>query len=390
MSKLIQIDMAMREHFVSKTTYSPSECYSCGTCTATCPHNELKPEGQKLTVRKILHQAQLGVEPDSLVWECSSCKLCEVRCPREVDIVDNFISIRNFMIENRKTQVPGVYTNLLWNILEESNPMGEAKADRGAWLKSIDGIKDANTEQVDILFFVGGPESYDARLQAVARDMAKIMQKAGVNFGVLGKTEPESGEVIRETGEQAYMEILIKKNIEQFEKTGASAIIPLSPHAYDIFKRLYKNDFGMKMEVIHYTEFLDLLITDGKLGELKEVNMKVTYHDPCYLGRWNDIYEQPRNVLRAIPGIELLEMPNNRVDAICCGGGGNKIYTDIKSEERLSNVRVAEARDTGAVEMVTSCGYCIQNFEDSSKSIGANMEILDLAEVVAKAIGVRN
>ncbi len=384
--KTIQIDMALREHFLSKTTYTPSECYSCGTCTAVCPHNELKPEGEKLNVRQILHQAQIGVEPDSLVWECSSCKLCEVRCPREVDIVDNFIAIRNFQIENRR--IPGEFENILWNILEESNPMGEAKADRGKWMKDLD-LVDANTNQVEVLFFVGGPESYDGRLQEVARDMARIMQKAGINFGVLGKSEPTSGEAVKEAGEQAYLEILLKRNVEIFNKTGAQAIIPLSPHAYDIFKRLYP-EYGLEMEVIHYTEFLDAMVREGKLKFTKKVDLEVTYHDPCYLGRYNDIYEQPRDVLRAIDGITLKEMENSKENAICCGGGGNKIYTDIKNEERLSNVRVIEAGKTGASQIVTSCGYCIQNFEDSVKTTNTDMEVKDLAEIVALALGVRD
>lgn len=388
---LIQIDMALREHFLSKTTYTPSECYSCGTCTATCPHNELKPEGQKLNVRQILHQAQIGVEPDALVWECSSCKLCEVRCPRDVDIVDNFRAIRNHFIENPRTKngknnVPMVFERILWSILEEANPMGEAKADRGGWMKGLDWLVDANTNQVEVLFFVGGPESYDARLQEVARAMAKIMKHANVNFGVLGKSEPYCGEAVRETGEEAFLEILVKKNVEIFNKTSAKAIIPLSPHSYDIFKRLYP-EYGLDMKVIHYTEFLDVMISSGDLKFDKKLEMDVTYHDPCYLGRYSSIYEEPRNVLKAT-GATLIEMENNKENAICCGGGGNKIYTDIKSEERLSNVRVLEAGRTGATQMVTSCGYCIQNFEDSMKTTGTSMEVKDLSEIVAMALGV--
>jgi Fe-S oxidoreductase len=382
--QVIQVDMGLRDHFLNKTTYSPAICYSCGTCTATCPINELKPNGQKLTVRKILHQAQIGVEPDSLVWECSSCKLCEVRCPRNVDIVDNFLAIKNYKIENKR--IPSDYEGLLWNILEESNAMGEAQADRGKWMEGMDLI-DANDNQVDVLFFVGGPESYDPRLQRVARDMTKIMTKARISFGVLGKKEPESGETVRETGEREYLNILIEKNIEKFNNTGAKLIIPLSPHAFDIFKRVYL-DLGLQLEVMHYTDFLYRMMMAEQIKFTNEVKEVVTYHDPCFLGRYNDIYEQPRKILQAIPGIELVEMKNNRIDSICCGGGGNRIYTDIVNEERLSNIRVQEASRTGAAQIVTSCGYCIQNFEDSSKTVGVNLVIKDLAEVVVKAMGL--
>lgn len=382
--QVIQIDMGLREHFLNNTTYSPAECYSCGTCTATCPHNELKPAGRKLTVRKILHQAQIGVEPDSLVWECSSCKLCEVRCPREVDIVDNFLAIRNYKIEH--SRIPAEYEALLWNILEEANPMGEAQADRGKWMDGLE-LVDANENQVEFLFFVGGPESYDSRLQKVARDMAKIMLKAGINFGVLGKKEPESGEAVREAGERAYLEMLMEKNVAQFNATGAQVIIPLSPHAFDIFKRVYP-DHGLNMEVVHYTDFLYRMVMGEQIKFTEEVKETLTYHDPCYLGRYNNIYEQPREVLKAIPGVTLVEMKYNRENAICCGGGGNKIYTDIVSEERLSNKRVSEASKTGAAQIVTSCGYCIQNFEDSTKTVGVDMEVKDLAEIVARGMGV--
>lgn len=383
---VIQIDMDLREHFTDQTTYSPSECYSCGTCTAVCPHNDLKPEGEKLTVRKILHQAQIGVEPDALVWECSSCMLCEERCPRQVDIVDNFRSIRNYMIENRR--IPAEFEQLLWNILEEGNPMGEPKGQRGEWAKDLD-LVDANENEVDVLFYVGGPASYDPRLQLVAKDLVLILQKAGINFGVLGAKEPTSGEAIKETGEEAYLDILMKKNVEQFNSTKAKKVIPISPHAFDIFKRLYP-DYGLDMEVYHYTEFLAEMLMDGKLEFTEKIDLKVTYHDPCYLGRFNDIYEPPRHLLRAIEGVELVEMENNKENAICCGGGGNKIYTDIKNEERLSNVRVKEAGRTETQSIVTSCGYCIQNFEDSVKTTGTEMDVLDIAEVVARAMGVKS
>ena len=382
---VIQIDMGLREHFTDKTTYSPSECYSCGTCTAVCPHNELKPEGEKLTVRKILHQAQIGVEPDDLVWQCSSCLLCELRCPRQVDIVDNFRSIRNYMIENRR--IPAEFEQLLWNILEEGNPMGEPKAVRGEWAKGLD-LVDANENEVDVLFYVGGPASYDPRLQLVAKDLAAIFTKLGIKFGVLGTKEPTSGEAIKETGEHPYLDMLVKQNVEQFNNTKAKKVIPISPHAYDIFKRLYP-EYGLDMEVYHYTEYLAELVKEGKLKFTNKVDLKVTYHDPCYLGRYNEIYDAPRDLLMAIDGVELIEMENNRENAICCGGGGNKIYTDIKSEERLSNVRVEEAGRTEAQSIVTSCGYCIQNFEDSVKTTGTEMDVLDIAEVVAAALGVK-
>jgi Fe-S oxidoreductase len=380
--EVILVDMDLREHFAKNPEFTPAECYQCGTCTATCPVNMVRES--KLTIRKLLHQAQMGITPDRLVWQCSSCKLCEVRCPRSVDIVDNIHAIRQHHFKKR--MIPKEFEQLLWNVLEEANPAGEPKAMRDNWARDLN-IKDASKGGSDVLFFVGGPAAYDPRLQKVAKNFTQIMTGADVNFGILGKIEPTSGEAVKETGETAYLDLLIQKNVEIFNETRVKQIVALSPHAYDVFKRIYP-DYGLNAEVVHYTELLHDLWSKDQLKFTNKFETEMTYHDPCFLGRYNGIYDQPRDLMEGIPGVMLLEMTDNRENGICCGGGGNQMYVETEPGERLSDLRVKQAGETGAKNIITSCGYCIQNFEDSVKTTGTNLPVDDLIELIARGMGV--
>jgi Fe-S oxidoreductase len=337
----------------------------------------------KLTIRKLLHQAQVGIEPDDLVWQCSSCKLCEERCPRQVDIVDNIHSIRQYFFKKRN--LPAEFEALLWSVLEEANPAGEPKAMRGTWARDLN-LKDATSKETDVLFFLGGPAAYDPRLQKVGKSLVQIMNKANLNFGVLGKLEPTSGEAVKETGETAYLDLLIENNVKTFNDTGVKQIVAFSPHAYDIFKKTYP-DYGLEAEVVHYTELLHDLWTTDKLQFTNKMETEMTYHDPCFLGRYNGVYEQPRALMEGIPGVMVMEMAENKANAICCGGGGNQMYLE-QPGDRLSDLRVKQANETGANTMITTCGYCIQNFEDSAKTTNTNMPVNDLIELIARGMGL--
>lgn len=378
MDEPIILDMALREAFLTESGYNPGECYQCGTCTATCPLNGIHEE--KLTIRKILHRAQLGLPPDPLVWKCSSCKLCEVRCPREVDIVGSFHMLRNYSYKQR--EMPTEFEGLLWNVLEEANPMGEAKSGRNTWMQGLD-LKPA--EKSKMMFYVGGPAAYDPRLQKVAKSMVGIMQKTNQDFGVL-MNEPSSGEAVYEISDDAFMDHMLTNNVKQFNETGVEKIVTLSPHAYNIMKHIYPY-YGLDAEVVHYTEYLDQIWNNDNMKFANKLDMEVTYHDPCYLGRWNGVYDAPRNLIEAIPGVTMTEMDETKSQAICCGGGGNQIYKETEEDVRLSDVRVNSAAKTGASAMITSCGYCIQNFEDSSKTTGKNIQINDLIELVMLGLG---
>ncbi len=381
LEKPLNLDIELRKYFQENSDYAVAECYSCGTCTAICPQNEVKE--QKLTVRRLLHQAQIGVEPDEVVWNCTSCAQCETTCPRGVNIVDSFHVIRQFGLLTNK--VPAAQKQILWNVLEEANPMGESKSLRGQWARGLD-LHDAQGRNT--LFYVGGPASYDPRLQNIAKTVAQLMGKYNIDFGIMGKEEPTSGEAVREAGDFAFLDHIVARNVEQFNKLEVEQIVVLSPHAYDVMKNIYP-EYGLEAEVVHYTELLNNLWNDGTIKFQNKIEQEMTYHDPCYLGRYNGIYDAPRNLIEDIQGVNFTEMRDHKSNALCCGGGGNAVHTDdTPPDQRISGVRIKQALDANAQNVITACGYCTQMLEDASKTTGANLPITDVAEIVARAIGL--
>ena len=212
-----------------------------------------------------------------------------------------------------------------------------------------------------------------------------------LDFGILGTKELCCGDSVRSTGENAFLETLIEKNLETFRSTGARRIVTISPHCYDIFQGLYK-EHGLEIEILHHTELLSELWQEGKLdlthGLQGEPERIVTYHDPCYIGRYHGVYDAPRSVLEGIQGLKCVEMEECRDQALCCGGGGGRMWLETEPGARQSDLRVGQATRTGADTIITACPYCIQNFEDSTKVLGANIIVKDIAEIVAEAAGL--
>jgi len=235
-----------------------------------------------------------------------------------------------------------------------------------------------------VLLYVGCATSYDSRLQRIAQSVVRALKLTHVNFGVLKTQENCCGDAVYQSGEDAYLEDLITGNIATFSKTKASTVVTISPHCYNIFKTLYPR-YGGNFRTAHYTEVLVELLDSGKLELTQPVHGVVTYHDPCYLSRYHDIEEPPRKLLESIGGVRLVEMLNRKENTLCCGGGGGRVFQEWDGE-RLSNVRVREAGETGATVLATSCPYCIQNFEDSTKIVGSDLRVLDVAELVSQAI----
>ena len=240
---------------------------------------------------------------------------------------------------------------------------------------------------MEYLYFTCCTQAYDNRNQKSARALIKVLQAAGVDFGLLGEKENCCGDAIRKMGGEELFGRLAENNISAFEAKEVKKIITGSPHCYNTFVKEYP-DLGGSYEVKHYTQFLHEKIMDKSLQLKKEVAKKVTYHDPCYLGRHNGIYEPPREVLRSIPGLELIEMERNRADSLCCGGGGGGIWNEVKADERFSVLRVQEAFDTGAEVIAAACPYCISMFEDALKTIGKEeeMKVMDISELVLESI----
>jgi Fe-S oxidoreductase len=271
------------------------------------------------------------------------------------------------------------------SLASEGNPLGEAREQRDAWASSLD-IKPF-VEGMEVLFFVGCYYSYDPRMQKVAVAATNILEQAGVDFGILGNKESCCGESIRKAGNEEVFKSLAKENIKAFIDNGVKRVLVASPHCYHTFKNEY-SEFMVNFDVVHISQFLAELIEQGRLELKGEFDKKVTFHDPCYLGRHNGIYDQPRDVLRRLPGLELVEMRDSRENSLCCGGGGGRIWAETPKEERFADLRLEQAREVGADVLATCCPYCISNFEESRLALEEDgaPEIKDITEVILEAL----
>jgi len=362
-------------------------CFQCGLCDVVCPWNRVRT----FSMRKLVREAAFGltdIESEEM-WLCTTCGKCPQQCPRDVKQIESGIALRRIATEYGvfPTAVKPIRT-ISGNLVGEGNPFGEERAKRANWAEGLS-VK-TFTEGMDILYFPGCYPSYDARLKKVARATANILNRAGVDFGILGAKENCCGESIRKTGDEDVFKLLVKENIKTFIDNGVKKILVSSPHCYHTFKNEYP-EFMVNFDVVHITQYLFELIDKGRLELTKEYGKKVTWHDPCYLGRHNGIYDEPREALKKIPGLELNEMPESREDSLCCGGGGGRIWMETPKGERFSDLRVEQAVGIGAEVLVTSCPYCITNFEESRLTLEDQkdsevLEIKDITEIIAEVI----
>jgi Fe-S oxidoreductase len=354
-------------------------CYQCGTCTASCPHGELT----SYRVRDVIRKAQLGLEGyegDDL-WRCSTCGLCVDRCPREVEITEVFGATREIMHE--MGTVPGSIRGMLSSVRGGGNPWGGEAAERHAW--AGERTLPAWSEGLEILLFQCCTTGYDPRAGKVGLAMLRLLDAAGVQWGLL-PGEQCCGESVRKVGDRALFESLRDANREAIVASGATRVVTTSPHTLDTFRRDY--DLPASIEVVHLVTFLRELIDAGRLVPSVPVERIVTYHDPCYLGRWQGVYDDPRAVLRAIPGLELVEMASAREDSLCCGGGGGGMWIERPPQERLAVVRWREADDVGASTVATACPYCTLMLEDGRTALGRDegFAVLDVVELLAASL----
>jgi len=359
-------------------------CYQCGLCDTVCPWNRVRD----FSMRKLIREATFGltdIESEDL-WRCSTCGRCPQYCPRGVKQIESGVALRRIATEN--DIFPGPIAPLRTvsvGLMGEGNPFNEERKKRADWAEGL-GVKPF-TEGMEVLYFSCCYLSYAPRLKKVAAATVDILNKAGVKFGILGSKESCCGESIRKTGNEELFKRLAKENIRAFIDAGVKKILVSSPHSYHTFKNEYP-EFMVHFDVVHVSEYLHELITDGRLKLTKEYPKKVTYHDPCYAGRHNGIFDQPREVLKSVSGLELVEMADTRADSLCCGGGGGRIWVETLKEERFSGLRVNQAIDVGAEVLVTSCPYCITNFEDTRLSLEDSevLEIKDITEIIQEAI----
>jgi Fe-S oxidoreductase len=356
-------------------------CYQCGLCDTVCPWNRVT----NFSMRNIVRQAAFGlpeIEGED-IWRCTTCGACPQQCPRGVGTMDVSVSFRRIASEAGITPAP--IHSVSASLAAEGNPLREERAKRADWAKELSVKKFA--EGMEILYFPGCYPSYDSRLRKVATSTVNILNKAGVDFGILGSQESCCGESIRKAGNEELFKYLARENIKTFIDNGVKKILVSSPHCYHTFKNEY-TEFRANFEVVHISQFLFQLINEGRLKLSREYKKKITYHDPCYLGRHNGIYDEPREVLKKVAGLELVEMPDSRQNSLCCGGGGGRIWMETKKGERFSDLRLEQAQEVGAKVLVTSCPYCITNFEDSRLTLEDSeaIEIKDITEIIQEAI----
>ncbi|MGD2270544.1 MAG: (Fe-S)-binding protein [Desulfobacterales bacterium] len=359
-------------------------CFQCGLCDVVCPWNRVRT----FSMRKIVREATFGmteIESED-IWRCTTCGSCPQQCPRDVKQIESGVALRRIATEYGVFPKPvSSIRTVSGSLIGEGNPLNEERAKRADW---TDGLSVKTfTEGMDLLYFPGCYLSYDPRLKKVASATAHILNLAGVDFGILGPKENCCGESIRKAGDEQLFRRLARENIKTFIDNGVKKILVSSPHCYHTFKNEYP-EFMVDFAVVHISQYVFELIREGRIELTRDYGKKVTYHDPCYLGRHNGIYDEPREVLKKIPGLELNELPESRTDSLCCGGGGGRIWMETPKGERFSDLRLQQAIDVGAEVLVTSCPYCIANFEDSRLTLNVteNIVVKDVTEIIQEVI----
>jgi len=360
-----------------------TNCYQCATCTGSCPWGYVEP----LNMRQLIRLAQMGLEgyeSDDL-WKCTTCGTCTDRCPRGVGIIDLVRSIR--MMIGETGLIPQTLRTAVGSVRAKGNPWSGDRAERNGWAAKLE-IPRFDAGQHEYLLFGCCMPSYDPRSRKVVEAAAKVLRAAGISFGVLDSEESCCGESVRKIGSETVFSSLVEGNGALFTRHGVRKILALSPHCYYTFKHEYPEQ-GASFEVVHSSELFASLLAAGRLKPVKPTHTTVTYHDPCYLGRHSGLFDPPRAILQAIPGITFNEMVRVRASSLCCGGGGGRMWMETKLGERFSDLRVPEALAVGANVLATSCFYCISMLEDSCRN--ANQEgvlaIRDVTELLAESLG---
>ena len=376
-----------------KDIFDADACTLCKRCQDRCP---AFATGKPLSPMKVVNQ--LGDiafnDPEAnlidtigkdVLWSCTTCRACQEICPAAIEHVSKIVEIRRAMVL-MEGEFPGEEVMTAMEATEvNGNPLGIGYAERGDWAEGL-GIQPLSEDaEVDILYFVGCYGSFDKRNIAVAKSFVKLCQAAGVKVGILGKEEKCCGEPMRKMGNEYLYQSLAVENIETIKSYGVKKIVTSCPHCFNTLEKDYR-DLGLEVEVETYTVFLEKLITSGKL-RIDAKELSCTYHDSCYLGRHNDIYDAPRALIAAAGG-KLVEMEKNRAEAFCCSAGGGRILAEEKIGERMNIKRVKMAAETGAETLLSNCPFCLTMFEDGVKGaeVEESLRAKDIAEILAERI----
>lgn len=386
-----RLNPEIREFLVEMGAEDIFKCYQCGKCSSVCPWFQVGT--YDFPVYRFPLEAALGMmasseDKDELlaevdkIYRCVGCEACVNQCPHGVDIPSILRAARRILVEYGS--YPEALKDVVGRIRDTGNPTGDPAEKRLAWAKDLE--LPAYEPGMDYLFFSCCISSYDQRVKEVSGAIARILKAAGVSFGLLGSADKCCSEAIRRVGAEDVFLENAASNIQAFTDAGATRVLVNSPHCYATFKDDYPEQ-GAKFEAVHITQLLAELISEGRIKPAGEFSKKVVYHDPCTLGRQNGIYEEPREVLKSIPGLELLEVPDfNRQFSVCCGAGSGALWMDWEKDERIAAVRLEQLAATGADIIAVACPYCQQMLEETAKSMGTEIEVMDVAEILAASL----
>lgn len=387
-------------------------CTECGRCQAACPAwNTGKPLSPKLLVMnlrdhlleegpRLLAAQQAGetVEPtplvpgvldDEVIWACTTCGACMQECPVDIEHIDTIVDLRRNLVM-AESRFPPEAGALLRNLETANNPWGLPQAGRADWAAGRDVRVIGEGERApEYLYWVGCAGSFDDRAKAVSRAVVEVLQRAGVSFAILGPRELCTGDPARRIGNEYLFQTFAERNVETLREAGVTKVIANCPHCFNTLRNEYP-DYGGRFEVIHHSQLIASLIAEGRLRPGGGVSATIAYHDPCYLGRHNDVYDDPRRALEAVPGVRTVEMPRHAQRGLCCGAGGARMWMEERIGKRINQERMDEAASTGADTVGVACPYCLIMLDDGARARGDATRVLDVAQVVADSLGTRD
>jgi Fe-S oxidoreductase len=383
----------------SRDLFEADACTTCGRCTSVCPATAagkaLDPRGIVLALAELVGRAAgpngaaasaFDAIPRQAIWDCTTCGACNFACPVDIQVFDKIIDLRRQLVDLGEVS-PGSQA-ALEGLQKRRNPWDYPPAQRALWRESLKLPQAGGGKTPEWIYWVGCAGAFEPSAQAILRSTAAVLEAAGVDFGVLG-SESCTGDPARRLGDEALFVACRKRNLELLREAGARRIVTHCPHCLNTFKNEYSENGRSEFEVVHHSQLLRQLVDDGKVS-LREnaAAVRVTFHDPCYLGRHNGEYDAPRRILDAVPGLDRVEMPRSREESFCCGGGGGQMWLESSAMQRVEGLRLEEARGTGAALIATACPFCKIMLETAAVTAGRQDEIAvrDVSEIVFEAL----